>query len=90
MCGAGYDMVKDLLGHNADTPANTPFWVKATSGLIAGAVGAALANPTDLIKVWCTVCSLGSAPHSTVPGAHAGAGTAVHWSAARRLLDLHH
>ena len=48
---AGYDLIKDLLGHNADAPANTPFWVKASSGLISGAAGAAIANPTDLIKV---------------------------------------
>ena len=28
-----------------------PFWKKVTAGLVSGAVGAAIANPTDLVKV---------------------------------------
>ncbi len=43
--------MKELLGHDANNPAATPWWQKAVSGLTAGAIGAALATPTDLVKV---------------------------------------
>jgi len=48
---AGYDLVKELFGHDPMNPGNTPFWKKAAAGLLSGAAGAALANPTDLVKV---------------------------------------
>eukprot|EP00742_Colponemidia_sp_Colp-10_P004259 GILJ01004544.1.p1 GENE.GILJ01004544.1~~GILJ01004544.1.p1 ORF type:complete len:323 (-),score=30.87 GILJ01004544.1:210-1142(-) len=44
-----YEPVKELLG--ATNPANTPLWKKICAGATAGAVGAGIANPTDLIKV---------------------------------------
>ena len=46
-----YDLFKELLGHDPAAPASTPFWKRLASGLASGAVGAALANPTDLVKV---------------------------------------
>lgn len=45
----GYDVIKNALG--AHDPKNTPFWKKVVAGATSGAVGAAIANPTDLIKV---------------------------------------
>jgi len=44
----GYDLIKSFFEYE---PSNTPLWLKFFSGLTSGAVGAALANPTDLIKV---------------------------------------
>jgi len=45
----GYEVCKTYLG--ALDPSSAPLWKKITSGAIAGAVGAAIANPTDLVKV---------------------------------------
>jgi len=44
----GYEVCKTYLG--ALDPSSAPLWKKITSGAIAGAVGAAIANPTDLVK----------------------------------------
>lgn len=45
----GYDVMKELLG--AHDPKHTPLWKKIVAGATSGAVGAAIANPTDLVKV---------------------------------------
>lgn len=44
----GYEVCKVQLG--ATDPASTPLWKKIVAGGISGAVGAAIANPTDLVK----------------------------------------
>lgn len=44
-----YEPIKELLG--ATDPANTPLWLKICAGGSAGALGGAIANPADLIKV---------------------------------------
>lgn len=59
----GYDVIKDFLG--ATDPSHTPLWKvgqvtlsflrphqeqKIVSGAASGALGAAIANPTDLVK----------------------------------------
>ncbi|KAL6080591.1 Mitochondrial carrier [Balamuthia mandrillaris] len=45
----GYDVMKELLG--AHDPKTVPLWKKIAAGGTSGAVGAAIANPTDLVKV---------------------------------------
>jgi len=45
----GYDVMKDFLG--AKDPRTAPLWKKFIAGMTAGAIGAAIANPTDLVKV---------------------------------------
>jgi len=45
----GYDVMKELLG--ATNPAATPLWKKIVAGATSGAIGSAIANPTDLVKV---------------------------------------
>eukprot|EP01127_Copromyxa_protea_P004380 TRINITY_DN14243_c0_g1_i1.p1 TRINITY_DN14243_c0_g1~~TRINITY_DN14243_c0_g1_i1.p1 ORF type:complete len:296 (-),score=55.93 TRINITY_DN14243_c0_g1_i1:17-904(-) len=45
----GYDVMKNLL--QTQDPTNTPFWKKLVAGGSAGMFGAAIANPTDLVKV---------------------------------------
>eukprot|EP01112_Ceratiomyxa_fruticulosa_P009911 TRINITY_DN2601_c0_g1_i4.p1 TRINITY_DN2601_c0_g1~~TRINITY_DN2601_c0_g1_i4.p1 ORF type:complete len:304 (+),score=44.77 TRINITY_DN2601_c0_g1_i4:366-1277(+) len=45
----GYDLMKDYLG--ATDPKHTPLWKKIVAGGVSGAIGAAIANPTDLVKV---------------------------------------
>jgi hypothetical protein len=49
----GYEVCKTQLG--ATDPATTPLWKKIVAGGIAGATGAAIANPTDLVKGLCPV-----------------------------------
>lgn len=44
-----YEPIKELLG--ATDPANTPLYLKIIAGGSAGAIGGAIANPADLIKV---------------------------------------
>eukprot|EP00040_Diaphanoeca_grandis_P001024 m.17296 g.17296 ORF g.17296 m.17296 type:complete len:314 (-) comp11425_c0_seq1:65-1006(-) len=44
-----YEPIKELLG--ATDPANTPLYLKIIAGGGAGALGGAIANPADLIKV---------------------------------------
>jgi len=44
-----YEPFKRLLG--ATDPKNTPFYLKFMAGGMSGFIGAALANPTDLLKV---------------------------------------
>lgn len=44
-----YEPFKRLLG--ATDPKNTPFYLKFLAGGMSGFIGAALANPTDLLKV---------------------------------------
>ncbi|CAM1310879.1 Uncharacterised protein r2_g2119 [Pycnogonum litorale] len=44
-----YEPMKELLG--ATDPAHTPLYLKVISGAITGAIGSAVANPTDLVKV---------------------------------------
>lgn len=41
--------MKTLL--RATDPVHTPLWKKVVSGAVSGAIGSAIANPTDLIKV---------------------------------------
>jgi hypothetical protein len=52
----GYDVMKNQLG--ATDPAHTPLWKKITAGAVSGAVGSAIANPTDLVKVCTHNCHL--------------------------------
>lgn len=44
-----YEPFKRILG--ATDPKNTPFYLKFLAGGMSGFIGAALANPTDLLKV---------------------------------------
>lgn len=44
-----YDPMKQLFG--ATDPANTPLYKKVLAGACTGALGSALANPTDLVKI---------------------------------------
>eukprot|EP01104_Vermistella_antarctica_P000691 TRINITY_DN10824_c0_g1_i1.p1 TRINITY_DN10824_c0_g1~~TRINITY_DN10824_c0_g1_i1.p1 ORF type:complete len:310 (-),score=23.00 TRINITY_DN10824_c0_g1_i1:67-996(-) len=44
-----YEPFKEMLG--ATDPAHTPIWKKIAAGCMSGMVGAAIANPTDLVKV---------------------------------------
>lgn len=44
-----YEPFKRMLG--ASDRSNTPFWKKFLAGGMSGFLGAALANPTDLLKV---------------------------------------
>ena len=44
-----YEPFKRILG--ATDPKNTPFYLKFLAGGMSGFIGAALANPTDLIKI---------------------------------------
>ena len=44
-----YEPIKTLMG--ATDPHNTPFYLKLVSAGMSGFIGAALANPCDLIKV---------------------------------------
>lgn len=44
-----YEPFKRILG--ATDPAHTPLWKKIVSGGMSGIVGAALANPTDILKI---------------------------------------
>lgn len=44
-----YEPFKRVLG--ATDPKNTPFYLKFLAGGMSGFIGAALANPTDLLKV---------------------------------------
>jgi len=45
----GYEVGKNALG--CKDPKTTPIWKKIVAGGTAGAIGAAIANPTDLLKV---------------------------------------
>ena len=49
-----YEPFKRLLG--ANDPKNTPFYLKFAAGGMSGFIGAALANPTDLLKVRMQAC----------------------------------
>ena len=49
-----YEPFKQFLG--ATDPANTPFFLKLLAGGMSGFVGAAFANPTDLLKVRMQAC----------------------------------
>lgn len=44
-----YEPLKELFG--ARDPAHTPLWKKVCSGAIAGAIGSAIACPTDVVKI---------------------------------------
>lgn len=44
-----YEPIKEVLG--ATDPTQTPLWLKIVAGGSAGALGGAIANPADLIKV---------------------------------------
>ena len=43
-----YEPVKGLL---AGSKIDIPFWKKVMAGAITGAIGSALANPVDLVKI---------------------------------------
>jgi hypothetical protein len=34
-----------------DDPAHSPFWVKIAAGSLAGTIGSAIANPTDVVMI---------------------------------------
>jgi hypothetical protein len=53
-----YDVFKDIL--KAEDPKRTPLWKKIVAGALAGALGAAIANPTDLVKVRLQASASGS------------------------------
>ena len=44
-----YEPLKEWFG--ATDPAHTPLWKKVCSGAIAGAIGSAIACPTDVVKI---------------------------------------
>eukprot|EP00470_Lotharella_oceanica_P000962 CAMPEP_0170170152 /NCGR_PEP_ID=MMETSP0040_2-20121228/3117_1 /TAXON_ID=641309 /ORGANISM="Lotharella oceanica, Strain CCMP622" /LENGTH=236 /DNA_ID=CAMNT_0010409355 /DNA_START=84 /DNA_END=794 /DNA_ORIENTATION=+ len=44
-----YDPMKEIFG--ATDPNNTALWQKIAAGACTGAIGSALANPTDLVKI---------------------------------------
>lgn len=44
-----YEPFKELLG--AHNPAKTPLWKKIAAGASSGAIGSAVASPTDLVKI---------------------------------------
>ena len=44
-----YEPLKELFG--ATDPAHTPLWKKVCSGAISGAIGSAIACPTDVVKI---------------------------------------
>ena len=44
-----YEPFKELLG--AHNPAKTPLWKKIAAGALSGAIGSAVASPTDLVKI---------------------------------------
>ena len=44
-----YEPMKELLG--AHNPARTPLWKKIVAGASSGAIGSAMASPTDLVKI---------------------------------------
>jgi hypothetical protein len=44
-----YEPFKELLG--AHNPAKTPLWKKIAAGALSGAIGSAIASPTDLVKI---------------------------------------
>ncbi|XP_002966666.2 mitochondrial substrate carrier family protein ucpB isoform X1 [Selaginella moellendorffii] len=44
-----YEPLKRMLG--ADNPSHTPLWIKITAGSLAGVIGSAVANPTDVVMV---------------------------------------
>ena len=44
-----YEPFKELLG--AHNPANTPIWKKIVAAASSGAIGSAVATPTDLVKI---------------------------------------
>ena len=44
-----YEPFKELLG--AHNPARTPLWKKIAAAASSGAVGSAIASPTDLVKI---------------------------------------
>lgn len=44
-----YEPLKEQFG--AKDPADTPLWIKVCSGAIAGAIGSAIACPTDVVKI---------------------------------------
>jgi len=46
-----YDPIKDYLGGGSGHGLSFPLYKKILAGAIAGATGAAIANPTDLVKV---------------------------------------
>jgi len=55
----GYEIIRDMLSHNYPSDEINPLtgapviplWQKITAGIVAGGIGAAIANPTDLVKV---------------------------------------
>jgi hypothetical protein len=59
-----YEPVKNLFG--AKDPAHTPLYLKVASGACSGMVGAAVANPFDLLKVPPFICARSPDPFSIV------------------------
>ena len=50
LCFASYPVLRDALSPSA-TAADAPLWARIVAGAVAGASAAALANPTDVVKV---------------------------------------
>jgi solute carrier family 25 uncoupling protein 8/9 len=50
---AAYDPIKELLGegNSSSDKREFPLWKKILAGASAGAIGAVIANPTDVLKV---------------------------------------
>lgn len=54
-----YDPIKDMLaGSGSGTGLDFPLWKKICAGALSGSIGAAIANPTDLVKVRMQAVSL--------------------------------
>lgn len=46
-----YEPLKGLFGEDRSSKKELSFWKKIVAGAIAGGIGAALANPTDVVKI---------------------------------------
>ncbi len=46
---SSYEPLKEMLG--GKDKAHTPMWLKMCAGALAGLIGSAIANPTDLLKI---------------------------------------
>jgi hypothetical protein len=49
-CCATAQPIKKLLTSSSDNPNNLPLYKKVAAGTLAGSLGSAIFNPTDLIK----------------------------------------
>jgi hypothetical protein len=53
-----YSPIKKLLIGETTSPAEVPLWKKILAGGLAGGLGSAIANPTDLVKIRMQVANV--------------------------------